>query len=83
VPCGIPRSNAQARSPEPYVTVEGSFLPGPKRLIPDDGATGDQADSLGPPENSGRAAYLQPAGLADIKARHSRSYMELRPDRAR
>ena len=25
-----------------------SSSPGPKRLIPDDGATGDQADSLGP-----------------------------------
>ena len=31
-------------------------------------------------ENSGRAVYLQPAGLADIKGRHSRSYIELRPD---
>jgi hypothetical protein len=39
----------------------------------------DQADSLGPPENSGCAAYRQPAGLADIKGRLSSSYMELRP----
>jgi hypothetical protein len=53
---------------------------GPKRLIPDDGATGDQADSLGPSGEQRRAVYLQPAGLADIKGRHSRSYIELRPD---
>ena len=60
-----------------------SSSPGPKRLIPGDGATGDQADSLGSTRETVAARHtLRPAGLADISASRgvTRSYGQIGPD---